>query len=65
MTAPMTVAWIIVAILCTWLVMSCFYDIRSHKQQKRIAKLEKDLALADFKLSRRDAVREQFEKECG
>lgn len=59
MTIPMTAAWIIVAILCTWFVMSCFYDIRSHKQQKRIAKLEKDLALADFKLNRRDVVKDE------
>lgn len=65
MTIPMTAAWAIIAILCTWFVMSCFYDMRIHRQQKRIAKLEHDLALADFKLNRRDAVREDFEKECG
>lgn len=65
MTIPMTAAWIIVAILCTWFVMSCIYDIRSHKQQKRIAKLERDLTHAEFEIERRDAVREQFEKECG
>lgn len=41
------------------------YDIRSEKQQKRIAKLERDLALADFKLERIESVKAEFEKECG
>lgn len=44
-----------------WLI----YDIRSERQQKRIAKLERDLTHAEFEIERRDAVREQFEKECG
>ena len=41
------------------------YDIRSHKQKKRIDKLEKDLALVEFKLERHEAVKAEFEKECG
>lgn len=65
MTIPMTAAWIIVAILCTWFVMSCFYDIRSDRQQKRIAKLERDLTHAEFEIERRDACIRDFIEECG
>ena len=65
MSLPTVFAWIIAAILITWFVASCFYDIRSHRQQKRIARLEKDLALVEFKLERHKAVKAEFEKECG
>ena len=59
MNPVMVAAWIIVAILCTWFLMSCYYDNRNERQKKRIAKLEKDLAQVEFKLNRRDAVKDE------
>lgn len=44
-----------------WLI----YDISSERQRKRIAELEKDLALVEFKLERHESVKAEFEKECG
>lgn len=44
-----------------WLI----YDIRNDRNQKRIAELEKENAELHFDADRSDAVREQFEKECG
>lgn len=69
MTIPMTAVCAAVAIICLCFFIcffACMYhDIRSERQQKRIAKLERDLTHAEFEIERRDAVREQFEKECG
>lgn len=46
-------------------VMSGVYDIRTHKQQVRIAQLERELAIAEFERDTDAIRREQFEKECG
>lgn len=41
------------------------YDIRNERSQKRIAELEKENVELHFDADRANAVREQFEEECG
>lgn len=55
----------VAVMLATWFVVSGIYDLRSQKQQKRIAELEKENAHLHFDADRANATREQFEKECG
>ena len=44
-----------------WLI----YDIRSESQQKRIAELEKENVELHFEADRADAVKRDFNEECG
>ena len=55
----------VAVMLATWFVASGIYDLHSQRQQKRIAKLERDLSLMEYKIIRQEQVREQFEQECG
>ena len=55
----------VVVMLATWFVVSGIYDIRSQKQQKRIAELERECAELHFEADRADAVKREFNKECG
>lgn len=55
----------VAVMLATWFVVSGIYDLREQKQQRRIAKLERDLSLMEYKIIRQERVREQFEQECG
>lgn len=55
----------VAVMLATWFVASGIYDLREQKQQKRIAKLERDLSLMEYKIIRQEQIREQFEQECG
>lgn len=65
MNPVLVAAWVIVAVLVTWFVVSCYYDMRQERIEKENAELRTSLALAEFKLSRRDVVKADFEKECG
>lgn len=55
----------VAVMLVTWFVVSGIYDVRSESQQKRIAELEKENTHLHFDADRANAVREQFEEECG
>lgn len=51
--------------LATWFVVSGIYDLRSQRQQKRIAELERENADLHFEADRADAVKRDFNEECG
>jgi len=55
----------VAVMLATWFVASGVYDLREQKQQKRIGELERENADLHFEVDRADAVKRDFNDECG
>jgi len=55
----------VAVMLANWFVVSGVYDLREQKQQKRIAELERENADLHFEADRVNAVKRDFNEECG
>lgn len=55
----------VTVMLTTWFVVSGIYDLREQKQKKRIAELERENADLHFEADRANAVKRDFNEECG